>query len=79
MARTARVVGWTNVSTQKKTSIAADPAVTHKRNAEAPISESMPSINPLHRRPGRHTDPIVKYGAYAATMPARPLPAPHQS
>src|SRR5262249_12552637 len=73
IARTAsavRVVGRTNVNPQSTTSNAADPAVTHKRNAEVPISESTPSITPSTDSGAVALGPGRKYGAGAAAMPA---------
>ncbi len=40
-----------NASMQNKNSNAAEPAATHKRNAEVPNSGSTPSINPPRYRP----------------------------
>ena len=57
-----------NASAQTKTSNAADPAATHKRKAEFPMSGSMPNINPpqfgtaLHKR--------AEYDAAAPQAPA---------
>ena len=60
--------GRNNASTQQTRSNAADPAATHNRNAELPISGSTPNINPL--RSLKECNSTKKYGPAGPETPA---------